>query len=58
MISKKTYAKPEVKRIALDISLVLMQPSGPDPLSEPYSKSSKKSSPEPFASPFDDKTFD
>ena len=64
MISKKPYIKPEVTRVALDQSIVLMQVSNPDPRSAPGSPPAKgtvldsKGLDEPaFQSPFGDKPF-
>jgi len=52
---KKTYKKPQISRIELDvsISLVMMTVNNPDPRSG--TKSDPKS--DPFSSPFDDKPF-
>jgi hypothetical protein len=56
ILSKKTYNKPEVTRVALDnsIALVMMTtiPGDPDPRG-----GTKGGSDEPFKSPFDDKPF-
>ena len=57
MIKKKLYNKPEITRIALDISICLMQTSpGPPPNPTDPRTAGKKGS-EPFQSPFGDKPF-
>jgi hypothetical protein len=56
MISKKPYTKPEITRIALDTSIVLMQLSNPEPQGN-GSKGGSKGTDQPFQSPFGDKPF-
>jgi len=56
IFTKRLYIKPEVTRIALDRSIVLMQMSNPDPRDPPAGKGSSNPK-DPFASPFGDKPF-
>jgi hypothetical protein len=54
--SRKSYIKPDVKRVVLDnsISLVMMTPNPPNP---PPRTGGSKGTEEPFKSPFGDKPF-
>ncbi|MCE5348314.1 MAG: hypothetical protein LLG13_18765 [Bacteroidales bacterium] len=56
IISRKSYIKPEIIRVALDnsISLVMMTDTPPNP---PPRGSGSKGTDSPFASPFGDKSF-
>lgn len=59
-INKTSYKKPEVTKVAVDISLVLMAPSNPNHHHGhvPASGSNNKGMDEPsFNSPFGDKPF-
>jgi hypothetical protein len=56
-INKKTYIKPEVTRVALDTSLVLMQVSNPNHHHTHTSSKGSEGVETPFASPFGDKPF-
>lgn len=55
--NKKTYIKPEVTQVALDTSLVLMQPSLPGHHHTNTGKKGDDGVQTPFASPFGDKPF-
>jgi len=55
--NKKPYNKPEVTRVPLDTSLVLMQPSLPDNHHTHTITKGDKGVETPFASPFGDKPF-
>lgn len=55
--NKKPYIKPEVTRVALDTSLVLMQPSLPTHHHTHTSGKSSEGVETPFTSPFGDKPF-
>lgn len=61
-INKKIYIKPEVTRVALDTSLVLMQPSDPW-VHHPHGTSTTPAKSDdgvetPFKSPFKDRPFE
>jgi hypothetical protein len=55
--NKKAYIKPEVTRLDLDTSLVLMQPSNPSHHHSTGKSEGNKGVDTPFASPFGDKPF-
>lgn len=58
ILTKKQYIKPEVSRIVLDKSFVLMQLSNPgDPRGGGSRSSPSNGNNDPFASPFGDKPF-
>lgn len=59
MTKKKTYLKPDIARVVLDPSFILMQSSyvtPPDPRGG-GTKSGTKSNDGPFQPPFSDKPF-
>lgn len=61
VINKKIYIKPEVTRVAVDTSLVLMQPSDPW-VHHPHTSGKGTTEDEgvktPFKSPFGDRPFE
>lgn len=59
-INKKIYIKPEVTRVAVDTSLVLMQPSLPTHHHghTPGGKKGDEGIETPFKSPFGDRPFE
>ena len=56
-INKRIYIKPEVTRVALDTSLVMMQPSLPTHHHGHTAKKGSEGVETPYTSPFGDKPF-
>ena len=56
-INRKIYIKPEVIRVALDTTLVLMAPSNPNIHHGHTASDPNKGTNSPFESPFGDKPF-
>ncbi|MDR2886773.1 MAG: hypothetical protein LBV26_02040 [Bacteroidales bacterium] len=51
------YIRPEVKRVELDYSITLQMASFPGIENPPPRGDGRRSAPDPFSSPFDNKPF-